>query len=147
MKISELFTRGGLKSFFHSELFRYGVAGVSVTLVNFGVYTLLFAIGVEYTAANIAALVLSKTWGYFANKFYAFKSHTEGIGETLRELLRFVAARGFTGLVDYFAVIFLVELLGMNELVSKYAVVALIIILNYILGKKLVFKKSKGEAA
>lgn len=147
MKIGDLFTREGLIRFFHSELFRYGVAGVSVTFVNFGVYTLLFAAGVEYTAANIAAIILSKTWGYFVNKFYAFRSHTKGVLETVKELLRFVAARGFTGLVDYFAVIFLVEFLGVNELLSKYAVVALIIILNYILGKKLVFVKKKEETA
>ena len=145
-KISRLFTKEGIIEFFHSELFRYGIGGGSVTLVNFTLYTLPVAFGVKYTVSNIIALVVSKTWGYFINKFYVFRSHTSGLKETIAELFRFVAARGFTGLVDYFGVMFLVEVLRANELISKYFIVVLIIILNYVLGKKAVFVKKEEKA-
>jgi putative flippase GtrA len=60
--------------------------------------------------------------------------------------MRFIFARGFTGLVDYFGLIALVELFGFNEIYSKYAMVATVIVLNYVLGKKAVFvKKEKTD--
>ncbi|MBO5292263.1 MAG: GtrA family protein [Lachnospiraceae bacterium] len=143
-KLRSYCSKEGIWEFFHSELFRYGIGGGSVTVINFALYTLLVACSVKYTVANVIALVVSKTWGYFINKFYIFRSHTHGIRETLEELLRFVAARGFTGLVDYLGVVFLVEILKVNELFSKYFIVVLIIILNYVLGKKAVFVKKEG---
>ncbi|NLL79570.1 MAG: GtrA family protein [Clostridiales bacterium] len=142
--ISRLFTREGIIEFFHSELFRYGIGGGSVTVINFVLYTLLVTLDVKYTVANVIALVVSKTWGYFINKFYIFRSHTHGFRETLAELIRFVAARGFTGLVDYFGVVFLVEIMQANELFSKYFIMVLIIVLNYVLGKKAVFVKKES---
>lgn len=143
-KLCRYLSRNGMEAFFHSELFRYGIGGGSVTVINFALYTLLVAVSVKYTTANIIALIVSKTWGYFINKFYIFRSHTHGIKETVAELMRFIAARGFTGLVDYFGVVFLVEILGAGELFSKYFIVILIIILNYVLGKKAVFVKKEG---
>lgn len=145
-KLSDLWillTKEGIRGILHSELFRYGIGGGSVTVINFVLYTVLVAVGMRYTLANIIALAVSKTWGYFINKFYVFRSHTSGLRETAAELFRFILARGFTGLVDYFGVVLLVEVLRVNELISKYAIMILIIILNYVLGKKAVFVKKE----
>lgn len=145
-KLAELYgllAREGWRGLFGSELFRYGIGGGSVTAVNFLLYTVLVAAGMRYTAANLIALAASKTWGYFINKFYVFRSHTSGWKETAAEVLRFVLARGFTGVVDYFGVVLLVEGLRADELISKYAVMFLIILLNYVLGKKAVFVKKE----
>jgi putative flippase GtrA len=132
---------------FNHELFRYGVAGATTTAVNLLVYHALLFLGVPYMIANIFAIVLSKVYAYFVNKLYVFRVRSESAGEAAREVVRFVFARGFTGLVDYFGLIALVELFGFSEIYSKYAVVIAVIVLNYILGKKMVFVKeeNKGE--
>jgi putative flippase GtrA len=131
----------------NNELFRYGVAGATTTAANLIVYHALLFLGAPYMIANIFALVVSKVYAYFVNKIYVFRARSENVGEVAREIMRFIFARGFTGLVDYFGLIALVELFGFSEIYSKYAVVVTVIILNYILGKKAVFvkKESKNE--
>jgi putative flippase GtrA len=127
-----------------NELFRYGVAGATTTAVNLLVYHALLFLAAPYMIANIFAIVLSKVYAYFVNKVYVFRVQSDNAGAAAREVGRFVFARGFTGLVDYFGLIALVELFGFNEIYSKYAMVVTVIILNYILGKKVVFVKEEN---
>ena len=137
-----------IKKLLKNEMVRYALAGFSVTVINIGTYTLLLFFGMKYTSANLIALVLCKSWGFIANKFFVYKSHTDLIG-TLRELVYFFFSRGLTALIDYFGLILFVEQFQANEKISKYIITALVIILNYILGK-FVFrnesmKKDTGE--
>lgn len=123
-----------IKKLLKNEMVRYVLAGTSVTVINVGTYTLLLFLGMKYTSANLIALVLCKSWGFVANKWFVFKSHTDIIG-TLRELVYFFFSRGLTALIDYFGLILFVEQFNANEKLSKYIITALVIILNYILGK------------
>ena len=63
----------------------------------------------------------------------------------MKECLKFIVARGFTGVVDYFGVIFMVDMLKIDENISKITIQVLVIILNYIFGKLLVFNKKKNK--
>lgn len=121
------------------ELWSYLVFGLLTTVVNVGVFNLLFVLDVKYQLANLAALVLAKLFAYFTNKHFVFKTKTRQGFESIREFIRFVFARGFTGLVDYFGLIFLVEIVSFDPVYSKYGLQVVVIVLNYILGKKLVF--------
>ncbi len=134
-----------LKRFFNDrqidgfkELIRYGLVGLSTTVINIVVYQGLLHF-LDYRIANIFALVVSKTYGYLANKNIVFHSKTESVKAFLFELLRFVFARGFTALVDYFGLILAVELFGFDKVISKYVIQVIVIILNYVMGKRLVF--------
>lgn len=120
---------------------RYAVAGGMVTLVNAWGYLLFLEIGLVYTTANLISLILSKVTGYVLNKFWVYRTGCESIRQVLGELLRFVFARGFTGVLDYVGVIILVEFIGAGERISKLIVMGIVIIVNYILGKWLVFRK------
>lgn len=125
------------------ELFRYGIAGFSTTLINLITYHVLILI-LDYKIANLIALIVSKTYGYFANKAFVFKSKTGTLRSWVTEVLKFIAARGFTAVVDYFGLIFAVEVLGWNSIVSKYLIQIVVIIMNYILGKYVVFNGNRG---
>lgn len=128
----------------HSEVIRYGISGGMVTVTNAAGYFLLLQAGVFYTTANIISLIMSKVVGYVLNKFWVYHSRNDNFIQALLEMLRFILARGFTGLVDFFGVIVLVEFCGWSERISKIIVMALVIVLNYVLGKKAVFY-SKAE--
>jgi len=104
-----------------------------------GFSILLFVLDVKYQLANLAALILAKLFAYFTNKHFVFKTKTRQGYESLREFIRFVFARGFTGLVDYFGLIFLVEVMVLSPVYSNTELQIVVIVLNYILGKKLVF--------
>ncbi len=122
------------------ELRRYLLVGLSTTIINLAIYHLFVTCGMEYWYANALAIICSKVYAYLANKLQVFRSACHGWREHLWELLRFVMARGFTGIVDYFGLIFAVEALGADKVIAKYAIQMIVIILNYIMGKKLVFR-------
>ncbi len=126
------------------ELVRYGIVGLSTTIINIATYR-LFLIGLDYRIANIIALIVSKTYGYLANKNIVFHSRTDSFIGFIGELMRFIFARGFTALVDYFGLIIAVELMGFDKVISKYVLQVIVIILNYVLGKFVVFRSAKTE--
>ncbi len=134
-----------IRKIFTAELIKYGISGGAISVTNFAAFYLLFSIlDIHYTIANIAALILSKTVGYLLNKLWVFESKTAGVWGFVKEFLSFFATRGFTGLVDYFGLILLVEVFGWNKLFCKAIIMVIVIVLNYVLGKHLVFRKKKG---
>lgn len=134
-----------IRKFLDNEIMRFAISGGLVTLTNAVGYFLLREIGLLYTIANIISLVLSKIVGYLLNKFWVYRSKNDNLLQAFLELLRFILARGFTGLVDFFGLILMVELLGWNDRISKIIVMLLVIVLNYVLGKKAVFVKKEKE--
>ncbi len=126
------------------EIVRYGISGVLISLVNLGVYTGLVYLGLRYEIANIIALILNRIAGFALNKYFVFRSTCEG--SFWREFWGFMAARGLSGLVDYFGVILLVDQLHVNEVLSKGFVMVFVIVLNYFLGKFLVFRRKESAA-
>ena len=134
-----------LNKFNYREGITYILVGLTTTAVNLIIYQGLLFFNVDYKIANIFAVILCKVYGYFANKLIVFKSRCDNWKELLKELVRFILARGFTGVVDYFGLIFVVEVCNCDKVISKYAISVLVIVLNYIRGKKMVFNRNKKE--
>lgn len=133
------------KKMLKSEIMYYAVAGLIVTIVNAICYYIFLYVGLIYTVANLASIIISKIIGYLLNKFMVYKTKTEGWKETFFELCRFFIARGLTGILDFFGLIFLVEIVGINEAFSKISIMLFIVALNYVLGKRAVFIKGDNE--
>lgn len=134
------------KYFLSLEFFRYLIAGGSVTVTNAAVFFILFkCCGVVYTVANVIGLVLSKTVGYFMNKFFVYRTKNDSFAGAFFELCRFVLARGFTGVLDFVLLIGWVELLHLDEVIGKCVVMIVVIVVNYVLGKKAVFIKTDDD--
>lgn len=74
MKITELFKKYS-KLFF--QFFKFGIVGVSNTLISLGTYYLLVFLGVHYLIANTAGFLLSVVNAYIWNSKYVFKEKTE----------------------------------------------------------------------
>ncbi len=128
------------------EILRYGLVGVSTTVVNLAIYHLLILVGIDYRISNLFAVVLCKVYGYFANKLIVFGSHCSSLKELLYEIGKFVVARGISGIIDYFGVILAVEVFGIDKIVSKYAINIIVIVVNYLFGKYLVFTKTEDKS-
>lgn len=136
--------REKLWKFVHSEIFSYIFWGVTTTLVNIIVYT-VFCQFIEYWVANIVAIITGKVYAYFVNKCFVFKSKCDNLKELLKEIFVYILTRGFSGLVDFFGVVILVEGIGANENIAKYIITVIVMILNYVFGKMVVFTSKKGD--
>lgn len=130
-----------MKKLFFREFITYGIFGVMTTLVNILVFQLLWKeMGIIYGIANIIAVLAAKVFAYLTNKCFVFRSHCANIRELLMEIIRYIFARGFTGLIDIFGMLFAVEILMADEMIAKYIIQVIVIVLNYIFGKRLVFR-------
>ena len=78
------------------------------------------------------------------NKIWVFESRSFDRKTLLRELWTFVAARLATGLLDMGIMYLAVDVLGGNGLVWKLISNVIVIILNYVFSKLIVFRKQDG---
>jgi len=123
-----------------NEFMRYLIGGGTTTVLNAGVYTVLVLCAMKPRWANLIALVVAKFSSYFINKLFVYQSRGLNAHETRLEFAKFFSARGLTGLIDYVLVFILAEGYGLNAFYTKYGVMVLVIILNYVFGKFWVFK-------
>ena len=130
-----------IKKISNKEFFRYIIGGGIITLVNLVLYTVLVILQMKIRWANLIALVVAKVLGYFINKYYVYQSKKSDMKSIGKEAGKYIIARGFTGVVDYFATVILVEFYHYPKFITKYFITGLVIVLNYIFGKYFVFKK------
>jgi putative flippase GtrA len=129
------------------ETVSYTVFGVLTSVLNISAFELLIYTGCDYRVANLIALVITKIAAYVVNKVFVFRSRTESLGALTREFFRYTVARGGTMLIDYFGLILLVDLANVPKTPAKLAMTALVVILNYALGKWCVFKPTGPKPA
>ena len=123
-----------------NELVLYGVFGVMTTFVNVISYQIFLSCQLDYRVSNLIALIGTKLFAYIVNKNFVFRSKCENFRELCKEFFKFAVTRGLTGLIDYFGLIFAVEILGFSKVYSKYVIQFIVIVLNYVFGKEAVFK-------
>lgn len=129
--------------FVNRETILYTFSGFFKFVISAVIFQGLVYLGINYKISNIFSLVLGKLFAYIMHKQIVFRSKNENIAEFCKEFIRYVFAQGLTGLVDYFGVIFAVEILNWDKVISKYVLTVLVIILNYFISKKMVFKNSQ----
>jgi len=122
------------------ETVLYGIVGLGTSVLNVVLFQWLIIIGVNYKTANFWTLIIVKLLAYICNKKFVFCSKTANFLELLKEIGRFVVARGATMAIDYLGLIFMVEVLHIDKLISKCFITIGVIIINYFIGKKHVFK-------
>jgi len=127
-----------IKSLRNSFLLNYLFFGGLSTLFNIFIYKILL-IWLSYQIANIITIIMVKIFVFVTNKKYVFKSLTCR-KELLSEILRFFIARVGIGLMDFFGVIFLVEVLGFDVFYSKITLVVGVVLANFLLSWSFVFK-------
>jgi putative flippase GtrA len=127
----------------YREVLLYLIFGVLTTAVNYAAYVLFTrAVALPLVAANLLAWVLAVAFAYVTNRRWVFESKTKGIA-ALAEAGSFVAARIFSGVVDTVCMVLLVERLHVHDMIAKILVNVLVIVINYVLSKLLIFRKKK----
>lgn len=130
----------------YKEIFDYLFFGGLVTIVNFiSYYIPANIIGVDKIVSNLIAFIISVIFAYVVNKEYVFETKWEGIQNVFKEFSSFVISRIGTGLLcDILIFAFMINILNINDVISKIFTQILVVILNYIIGKWFVFKEKKN---
>lgn len=129
-----------------SEIMRYAISGGITTVVNLGLFYILLFCDIRYEIAHITGIISAKVLAYVLNKLWVYATKTGNARAFSFEMLRYILTRGFTFCVDYFGLTCCVEVFGLNEKIMKPIITVIVIVLNYILGKLIVFtKKNRPE--
>lgn len=126
----------------HKSFISYGIFGVLTTLVNIITYNCCYNyVGISNTLSNVAAWILAVAFAYFTNKIWVFESKSWKWEVLRKEVPAFVSCRLATGILDIVIMFICVDLMGWPALVMKIISNVLVIILNYIFSKLVIFKK------
>jgi len=148
--------KDSLKSIRHqaTELYRktreqvnYLLFGGLTTLVSLGSYWLCTRTflnpenPLQLQAANVISWVCAVTFAYVTNRRYVFFSREKNL---LREAGKFFLSRLVTLGMEMGVMALGVSVLGMDDRVVKLAATVLVMIMNYVLSRLLVFRRA-GE--
>lgn len=126
----------------HWDILAYLFFGGLTTLVNFLVYAPLYHwFDFSATISNAIAWVIAVAFAFLTNKPFVFKSHDWSAKTILPELGKFVGCRVGSGLLETGILALTVDILALNGLLMKILTSVLVVILNYIGSKLLVFRK------
>jgi putative flippase GtrA len=124
------------------DVLAYLIFGVLTTVVNYLVYLPLYnGAGLSATASNAVAWVVAVAFAFLTNKPFVFKSHDWSAKTVFPELGKFLGCRIGSGLMETGIIFLFVDLLRWDGNIMKLATSVLVIILNYVGSKLLVFKK------
>ncbi|MCI8379872.1 MAG: GtrA family protein [Lachnospiraceae bacterium] len=126
----------------YKEVILYLVFGGLTTLTNIGAYALFARVfHMNLMAANGLALALSILFAYVTNKLFVFESKTDSWGAVLQEFASFMACRLATAVLDMFLMYITVSVAGLYDLLMKVIVNIIVIVLNFVFSKLIIFKK------
>ena len=132
----------------HQEGMRYLIFGGLSTLVNILTYVLfavviLKALPSEELIVNISeiiAFIVALIFAYVTNKIYVFKSKTKKLKNLIREMTSFAGCRIFTEIISIFMMNMAIWL-NINDIFMKVVANIVVIILNFVFSKLIIFKK------
>jgi putative flippase GtrA len=124
------------------EVLSYLIFGVLTTIVNYLVYLPVYNfLGLSAALSNAIAWVVAVAFAYLTNKPFVFKSHDWSAKTVIPELTKFVGCRVASGAAETLILLVTVDLLHWNGNIWKIVTSVLVVVMNYIASKLVVFKK------
>lgn len=126
----------------YKEVILYCVFGGLTTLINIITYFVFSRfLGINYLISNVIAWIVSVLFAYITNKLFVFESKNIELKYVIKELTAFVSCRLLSGVLDIIIMYVFVNILGFNDFIIKIIANVLVIILNYIFSKLMIFKE------
>ncbi len=124
------------------DILSYLFFGVLTTAVNYLVsLPLHYQLELSATVSNAIAWVVAVAFAYLTNKPFVFKSHDWSAKTVVPELTKFVSCRIGSLLLEELILFVSVDWLSGSFLVWKLVTSVLVVIVNYVASKLLVFTK------
>lgn len=121
----------------------YLVFGVLTTVVNYLIYFPCDRLLHTAWLSNSIAWVFAVLFAYVTNKPFVFESHDWSMKTVVPEFIKFVGTRVASLGVENLILLVTVDVLGWNRIGWKLFASVLVVVLNYVGSKLLVFRKEK----
>ena len=126
----------------HRDILAYLFFGVLTTVVNYLVYLPCYnLLHLSAAVSNVLAWAVAVASAYVTNKPFVFHSYDWSAKTVIPELGKFVGSRIASGGIETLIIFVTVDCLLWNGNVMKLVTSVLVVILNYVASKLLVFRK------
>ena len=130
----------------YKEVISYLFFGALTTVVDFVSYFLLtrfLHLGEGFS--NVLAQFVAILFAYVTNKLFVFEDKSSDFKKLIIQFGKFFSLRLVTLVINSVMFIIMVDKLGINDIITKAIVVVIVIILNYIFSKLIVFKGKEKQ--
>ena len=142
------------KQIFFSEVFLYLYMGVLTTIVNIISFEVIRNMivnannenSIGWKIAEILAFLIAVIFAFVTNKYIVFKKCDINIMNFFTELGKFFGVRVVTEIINFIMMFVMIDIMKIGELNTKITASIVVIILNYIFSKFIVFKKDAEKA-
>lgn len=117
----------------------FGVLTTGVNIVSYCLFAYVFRMGTM--PSTVLAWLAAVMFAYMTNRKWVFHSQVQNGCSFLKEMIYFFTCRLLTGVVDLACMFLFVERLHMNDVLIKIIANIIVIILNYVASKYVIFKK------
>lgn len=131
------------------EICAYIIIGMMTTFISLFLYCLFVFIFDNFIKISIPSwqiaesisFVVAVAFSFTCDKFIVFESAYSSFKKLIVEIIQFLSSRLIVESIAAFIMHFLIDINHMNAYFSKVLVMVLIIVLNYITSKFIIFRK------
>ena len=124
------------------DVLSYLFFGVLTTVVNYLIYLPVYNFcGLSAALSNMIAWVGAVIFAFLTNKPFVFRSHDWSAKTVVPELTKFVSCRIASGVLETVILFLAVDCMNWNGNIWKLVTQVLVVIVNYVGSKLLVFRK------
>ena len=126
----------------HKGLILYAFFGVATTIVNIVAYYMCAHwFSLSTVISTCIAWVIAVLFAYITNRIWVFESQAHDKKKIIKEIISFFTCRLLTGFLDVGIMWLFVDKLKFNDIIIKTISNILVIVINYIASKLIIFKK------
>lgn len=128
----------------YKELLLYLFFGGLSFIVSIATYA-LFNVGMNINEliANVLSWIITVMFAFLTNRVWVFQSTTNGVAEFVKQMLVFYSGRVITLVVEEVILLVFIIWLGFNSMLIKVIAQVIVILLNYVISKLVVFRKKE----
>ena len=132
-----------------AQFIKFGLIGVTNTLLSYGIYMLViwiltpYNISFDYLIGSVLGFIISVLWSFFWNNKLVFNKDAEK-RSIWKSLLKTYLSYAATGIVLTNVLLYIfVDLMGISKAVAPFIGLLITVPLNFVLNKYWAFRKEK----
>lgn len=119
-----------------------GIFGIITAILDYITYAIFVKVfGFSIVVSNIISWIIAESFAFGTNKLFTYKG--KGKKLVLKEYMKFLLARVFVLTVEIVVLKITVDILKFEELKMKLLAMFIVLIINSLLNRYVIFRKSK----
>lgn len=126
----------------HKEVLMYLLFGGLAFFLNLFLFWLFVTWGgMNELVGNVFCWIICVTFQYITNRTWVFDAKTAGVGETVKQIASFFAARLATLAMEEVILLIMITIMHLPDMPVKLFAQVIVIVFNYVFSKLWVFRK------